>query len=234
MTTGETKNKVDKIWEIFWTGGITNPLTVIEQFTYLLFIKALDDRQTDLEKNASFLGIKPKMIFKEDQQELRWSNFKQLEASQMFNIVQEKVFPFIKNLHDDKDSAFSRYMDDAIFLIPTPQLLEKLVSNIDTLPMDGDVKGDLYEYLLSKLSTSGTNGQFRTPRHIIKMMVELVKPTPTDIIADPAAGTAGFLVAAGEYLQENNKDLFTVKELRDHYHNNMFHGYDMDRTMLRM
>lgn len=174
------------------------------------------------------------MIFKEDQQELRWSNFKQLEASQMFNIVQEKVFPFIKNLHDDKDSAFSRYMDDAIFLIPTPQLLEKLVSNIDTLPMDGDVKGDLYEYLLSKLSTSGTNGQFRTPRHIIKMMVELVKPTPTDMIADPAAGTAGFLVAAGEYLQENNKDLFTVKELRDHYHNNMFHGYDMDRTMLRM
>lgn len=234
MITGETKNKVDKIWEIFWTGGITNPLTVIEQFTYLLFIKALDDRQTDLEKNASFLGIKPKMIFKEDQQELRWSNFKQLEASQMFNIVQEKVFPFIKNLHDDKDSAFSRYMDDAIFLIPTPQLLEKLVSNIDTLPMDGDVKGDLYEYLLSKLSTSGTNGQFRTPRHIIKMMVELVKPTPTDIIADPAAGTAGFLVAAGEYLQENNKDLFTVKELRDHYHNNMFHGYDMDRTMLRI
>ena len=174
------------------------------------------------------------MIFKEDQQELRWSNFKQLEASQMFNIVQEKVFPFIKNLHDDKDSAFSRYMDDAIFLIPTPQLLEKLVSNIDTLPMDGDVKGDLYEYLLSKLSTSGTNGQFRTPRHIIDMMVELVKPTPTDIIADPAAGTAGFLVAVGEYLQKNKKDLFTVKELRDHYHNDMFHGYDMDRTMLRI
>ena len=174
------------------------------------------------------------MIFKEDQQELRWSNFKQLEASQMFNIVQDKVFPFIKNLHDDKDSAFSRYMDDAIFLIPTPQLLEKLVSNIDTLPMDGDVKGDLYEYLLSKLSTSGTNGQFRTPRHIIKMMVELVKPTPTDIIADPAAGTAGFLVAVGEYLQKNKKDLFTVKELRDHYHNDMFHGYDMDRTMLRI
>lgn len=234
MITGEIKNKVDKIWEIFWTGGITNPLTVIEQFTYLLFIKALDDRQTDLEKNASFLGINPKMIFKEDQQELRWSNFKQLEASQMFNIVQDKVFPFIKNLHDDKDSAFSRYMDDAIFLIPTPQLLEKLVSNIDTLPMDGDVKGDLYEYLLSKLSTSGTNGQFRTPRHIIKMMVELVKPTPTDIIADPAAGTAGFLVAVGEYLQKNKKDLFTVKELRDHYHNDMFHGYDMDRTMLRI
>lgn len=234
MITGEIKNKVDKIWEIFWTGGITNPLTVIEQFTYLLFIKALDDRQTDLEKNASFLGINPKMIFKEDQQELRWSNFKQLEASQMFNIVQDKVFPFIKNLHDDKDSAFSRYMDDAIFLIPTPQLLEKLVSNIDTLPMDGDVKGDLYEYLLSKLSTSGTNGQFRTPRHIIKMMVELVKPTPTDIIADPAAGTAGFLVAVGEYLQKNKKDLFIVKELRDHYHNDMFHGYDMDRTMLRI
>ncbi|QTL97776.1 N-6 DNA methylase [Iocasia frigidifontis] len=235
MITGELKNKVDKIWEIFWTGGITNPLSVIEQFTYLLFIKGLDDKQNDLEQNASVIGIEAKEIFKEDEQDLRWKNFKQLAAKEMYNLVSKKVFPFIKNLHGDKDSAFSRYMDDAIFMIPTPQMLEKIVTNIDTLPMEErDAKGDLYEYLLSKVATSGTNGQFRTPRHIIKMMVELVNPTPSDIIVDPAAGTAGFLVAAGEYLQKNNQDLFTVQELNQHYHNNMFHGYDMDRTMLRI
>ncbi|MTI58550.1 MAG: SAM-dependent DNA methyltransferase [Firmicutes bacterium] len=235
MITGELKNKVDKIWEIFWTGGITNPLSVIEQFTYLLFIKGLDDKQNDLEQNASVIGIEAKEIFKEDEQDLRWKNFKQLAAKEMYNLVSKKVFSFIKNLHGDKDSAFSRYMDDAIFMIPTPQMLEKIVTNIDTLPMEErDAKGDLYEYLLSKVATSGTNGQFRTPRHIIKMMVELVKPTPSDIIVDPAAGTAGFLVAAGEYLQKNNQDLFTVQELNQHYHNNMFHGYDMDRTMLRI
>ncbi|AZO94864.1 SAM-dependent DNA methyltransferase [Halocella sp. SP3-1] len=188
MITGELKNKVDKIWEIFWTGGITNPLSVIEQFTYLLFIKGLDDKQNDLEQNASVIGIEAKEIFKEDEQDLRWKNFKQLAAKEMYNLVSKKVFPFIKNLHGDKDSAFSRYMDDAIFMIPTPQMLEKIVTNIDTLPMEErDAKGDLYEYLLSKVATSGTNGQFRTPRHIIKMMVELVNPTPSDIIVDPAA-----------------------------------------------
>ena len=203
MITGELKNKVDKIWEIFWTGGITNPLSVIEQFTYLLFIKGLDDKQTDLEQNAEILGIEPEKIFKEDEQGLRWKNFKQLPASDMHEVVAEKVFPFIKSMHGDKDSAFSKYMDDAIFMIPTPQMLEKIVTNIDTLPLkDRDANGDLYEYLLSKVATAGTNGQFRTPRHIIKMMVELMKPTPTDIIVDPAAGTAGFLVAAGEYLQK--------------------------------
>ncbi|MGV8149981.1 MAG: class I SAM-dependent DNA methyltransferase, partial [Alkaliphilus sp.] len=145
------------------------------------------------------------------------------------------VFPFIKNMHNDKKSAFTKYMDDAIFMIPTAQMLEKIVTNVDALPLDdGDSKGDLYEYLLSKITTAGTNGQFRTPRHIIKMMVELVKPTPTDIIVDPAAGTAGFLVAAGEYLQKNNEDLFAIKELKDHYNGSMFFGNDMDRTMLRI
>lgn len=235
MITGELRNKVDKVWEIFWTGGITNPLSVIEQFTYLLFIKGLDDKQNDIDQNAEILGIEAEKIFGDNQQELRWSNFKQLGALPMYDIVSEKVFSFIKNMHSDKNSAFSKYMSDAIFMIPTPQMLEKIVTNIDELPLDeGDNKGDLYEYLLSKVATAGTNGQFRTPRHIIKMIVELMKPTPTDTIIDPAAGSAGFLVAAGEYLQKNNADLFTEKELKDHYSSSMFYGNDMDRTMLRI
>lgn len=235
MITGEIRSKVDKIWEIFWTGGITNPLSVIEQFTYLLFIKGLDEKQTDLERNAEFLGIEVDKMFSDKQQNLRWQNFKQLSATEMYDTVSKKVFPFIKSMHGDKNSAFTRYMDDAIFMIPTPQMLEKIVTNIDGLPLtDGDTKGDLYEYLLSKVATAGTNGQFRTPRHIIKMMVELMQPTPTDIIVDPAAGSAGFLVEAGEYLKKNNEDLFAVKELKDHYNNDMFYGNDMDRTMLRI
>ena len=235
MITGELRSRVDKIWEIFWTGGITNPLSVIEQFTYLLFIKGLDDKQTDLERNAEFLGIDVEKIFSDEQQNYRWQNFKQLSAVEMYEMVSRKVFPFIKTLHGDKESAFTKYMDDAIFMIPTPQMLEKIVTNIDQLPLsDGDTKGDLYEYLLSKVATAGTNGQFRTPRHIIKMMVELMQPTPTDIIVDPAAGSAGFLVEAVEYLKRNNEDLFTIKELKDHYHNDMFYGNDMDRTMLRI
>ncbi len=235
MITGELRNKIDKVWEIFWTGGITNPLSVIEQFTYLLFIKGLDDKQNDMETNAGLLGIEADKIFDDEQQNLRWKNFKQLGATEMYDVVSKKVFPFIKSMHADKNSAFSKYMDDAIFMIPTPQLLEKIVTNIDTLPMkDRDTKGDLYEYLLTKVAIAGTNGQFRTPRHIIKMMVELMKPTPTDIIVDPAAGSAGFLVAAGEYLQKNNQDLFHVQELNRHYNNDMFYGFDMDRTMLRI
>ncbi len=235
MITGEIKNKVDGIWAIFWTGGITNPLSVIEQFTYLLFIKGLDDRQTDLDKNDEILGIQSKKIFSDEQQNLRWKNFKQLSASKMYETVRDKVFPFIKNMDGNKDSAFSKYMGDAIFMIPTPQMLEKIVTNIDSLDLgDGDHKGDLYEHLLSKVATSGTNGQFRTPRHIIKMMVELMAPTPSDIIVDPAAGTAGFLVAAGEYLMKNYDILYSSKEKNYHYNNEMFHGFDMDSTMLRI
>lgn len=235
MITGELRSKVDKIWEIFWTGGITNPLSVIEQFTYLLFIKGLDEKQIDLERNAELLGIDVDKIFGDEEQNIRWHNFKQLNAADMYDTVSKRVFPFIKTMHDDKESAFSKYMDDAIFMIPTAQMLEKIVTNIDLLPLtDGDTKGDLYEYLLSKVATAGTNGQFRTPRHIIQMMVELMQPTPTDIIVDPAAGSAGFLVEAGEYLKRNNEDLFAIKELKDHYNNDMFFGNDMDRTMLRI
>ncbi|WJQ07486.1 class I SAM-dependent DNA methyltransferase [Geobacillus stearothermophilus] len=235
MITGELKNKVDKIWETFWTGGITNPLTVIEQFTYLLFIKGLDEAETQREQEAALLGIEFERIFPEDKQHLRWSKFKNLEASQMYEIVSKEVFPFIKSLHGNKNSAYAKYMSDAIFMIPTPQMLSKIVDGIDKLPMkDRDLQGDLYEYLLSKIATAGTNGQFRTPRHIIKMMVELVKPTPEDIIVDPAAGSAGFLVAAGEYLRKHRSDLFLVQSLKEHFNNHMFYGFDMDRTMLRI
>lgn len=235
MLTGELRNKVDKIWETFWTGGITNPLTVIEQFTYLLFIKGLDEVETQREQEAELLNIEFERIFPEDKQHLRWSKFKNLEASQMYEIVSKEVFPFIKNLHGNKDSAYAKYMDDAIFMIPTPQMLAKIVDGIDNIPMkDRDTKGDLYEYLLSKIATAGTNGQFRTPRHIIQMMVELVKPKPEDIIVDPAAGSAGFLVAAGEYLRKTRNDLFLVQSLKEHFNNHMFHGFDMDRTMLRI
>lgn len=235
MITGELKNKIDKIWETFWTGGITNPLTVIEQFTYLLFIKGLDEAETQREQEASLLEIEFERIFPEDKQYLRWSKFKNLEASQMYDIVSKEVFPFIKSLHGNKNSAYAKYMSDAIFMIPTPQMLSKIVDGIDNIPMkDRDTQGDLYEYLLSKIATAGTNGQFRTPRHIIKMMVELMKPTPEDIIVDPAAGSAGFLVAAGEYLRKHRSDLFLVQSLKEHFNNHMFYGFDMDRTMLRI
>lgn len=235
MITGELKSKIDRIWETFWTGGITNPLEVIEQFTYLLFIKDLDDNETIEESNAELLGIPFEGMFPSGKQYLRWSKFKNEEAGEMYKIVSEEVFPFIKNIHGDKQSAYSRYMGDAMFKIPTPLMLSKIVDAIDNLDMsDKDAKGDLYEYLLSKVATAGTNGQFRTPRHIIKMMAELMKPKPEDIVVDPAMGTAGFLVGAEEYLREKHSDLFLVQGLKDHFNNKMFNGFDMDRTMLRI
>lgn len=236
MITGELRNKVDKIWETFWTGGITNPLDVIEQFTYLLFIKQLDDVETTKENEANFLGIPFESMFSEDCQKYRWSKFKNLgSAEEMYDVVLNGVFPFIKNLHQDGDSAYAKYMGDAIFKIPTPSMLTKIVDSIDGLELgEADTKGDLYEYLLSRVATAGTNGQFRTPRHIIKMMVNLVKPTPEDIIIDPAMGSAGFLIEAQQYLRENHADMFLNAGLREHFNNNMFYGNDMDRTMLRI
>lgn len=234
MLTGEIKIKVDRIWETFWTGGITNPLTVIEQFTYLIFIKSLDDKQLQSEAEANLLGVEAKIIFDKEHEDLRWHNFKEFDAERMYHTVANKVFPFIKKLNGDSNSSFAKYMGDAMFMIPTPLMLQRIVTGIDSLPIGGDIKGDLYEYLLSKLSTSGTNGQFRTPRHIIKMMVELMKPSPSDIIIDPAAGTSGFLIGASEYVKDNHGDLFNSEELKYHYHNTMFHGNDMDSTMLRI
>lgn len=236
MITGDLRNKIDRIWETFWTGGITNPLDVIEQFTYLLFIKQLDDVETTKENEANFLGVAFESMFPHECQKYRWSKFKNLgSAEEMYETVANGVFPFIKNLHQDGDSAYARYMGDAIFKIPTAAMLSKIVDGIDRLELgDEDSKGDLYEYLLSKVATAGTNGQFRTPRHIIKMMVALVKPQPEDIIIDPAMGSAGFLIEAQQYLRDHHADMFLNAQLRDHFNNNMFYGNDMDRTMLRI
>nr|WP_025774515.1 class I SAM-dependent DNA methyltransferase [Clostridium botulinum] len=235
MITGELKSKIDRIWETFWTGGITNPLEVIEQFTYLLFIKDLDENEKLAESDAGLLGIPFEGMFPSDKQYLRWNKFKNEPAGEMYRIVSQEVFPFIKDIHGDEQSAYSKYMGDAMFKIPTPLMLSKIVDAIGNLQIeDKDAKGDLYEYLLSKVATAGTNGQFRTPRHIIKMMAELMKPTPEDIIVDPAMGTAGFLVGAEEYLREKHSELFLVQGLKEHFNNKMFNGFDMDRTMLRI
>lgn len=236
MITGELRNKIDRIWETFWTGGITNPLDVIEQFTYLLFIKQLDDVETTNENEANFLGVPFESMFPDECQQYRWSKFKNLgSAEEMYDIVLNGVFPFIKNLHQDGDSAYSKYMGDAIFKIPTASMLTKIVDGIDGLELgDADSKGDLYEYLLSKVATAGTNGQFRTPRHIIKMMVDLVQPQPEDTIIDPAMGSAGFLIESQAYLREHHEKMFLNAKLREHFNNNMFYGNDMDRTMLRI
>lgn len=236
MLTGELRSKVDKIWDAFWSGGIANPLTVIEQITYLLFIKRLDDLHTLEEKKARTLKIDmERPIFNKKQQKLRWGQFKDMEAEEMYDIVNTQVFPFMKDLAGDEDTAFGKYMKGATFMIPTPNLLEKVVSMISEIPMqDRDTKGDLYEYLLSKVATAGTNGQFRTPRHIIKMMVDLMKPTPEDVVCDPSCGSAGFLVATGEYLREHHKEIFTNRKLKNHFNKKMFNGFEFDATMIRI
>lgn len=240
MLTGELKNKIDMIWEMFWTGGITNPLDVVEQMTYLMFIHDLDETDAKKAKSSMMLELPYTSMF-EGHDQYKWSVFRDLPAEKMYELMQSEIFPFIKNLHGNKESTYSRYMSDAIFKIPTPQLLSKIVDALDTLYIDmakdieNDTKGDVYESLLSKLSTAGVNGQFRTPRHIIRMMVEMLDPKPDDTICDPACGTSGFLVAAGEYLKEKyNNEIFYNNERKDHYNNHMFFGYDMDRTMLRV
>lgn len=250
MITGEIKNKIDSIWDAFAAGGLVNPLEVIEQITYLMFIRDLDDSDNKRAKESAMLGLSYESIFsgeveigdrKIDGNQLKWSVFRDFPAGKMYTTVQEWVFPFIKTLHSDKNSAYSKYMDDAIFKLPTPLLLDKVVTGLDEVydimnsMQAADVRGDVYEYLLSKISQSGRNGQFRTPRHIIKMIVELMAPKPDEVICDPACGTSGFLVAAGEYLKENHKEeIFFNKIKKDHYMNHMFYGYDMDRTMLRI
>lgn len=250
MLTGELKNRINSLWEIFWTGGITNPLDVVEQMTYLMFIRDLDDTDNLRAKESAMLGLPHKSIFAGEVKigdrtipgnQLKWSVFHDFPAGKMYATVQEWVFPFIKTLHGDKSSAYAKYMDDAIFKIPTPLMLDKIVTALDGIyeqmaqMQDSDTRGDIYEYLLSKIATAGVNGQFRTPRHIIRMMVELMRPRPDDVICDPACGTSGFLVSAGEYLKEHYKEeIFFSKQKKDHYMNHMFHGYDMDRTMLRI
>ena len=250
MVTGELKSKIDSLWEIFWTGGLTNPLDVIEQMTYLMFIRDLDDADNLHAKEAAMLGLPYQSVFAKEVQigertidgsQLKCSVFHDFPAAKMYSTMQEWVFPFIKNLHGNKESAYSKYMSDAIFKIPTPLMLDKIVTAMDAIYeqmsqlKEADTRGDVYEYLLSKLATAGVNGQFRTPRHIIKMMVDMMEPKADDIICDPACGTSGFLVAASEYLKDNCKqEVFFNRQNKEHYMNHMFHGYDMDRTMLRI
>lgn len=250
MITGQLKNKIDTLWDVFATGGLTNPLEVIEQITYLMFIHDLDESDNKKSKECAMLGLPFTSVFNDDVvigdrtidgMQLKWSVFHDMPADKMYSIIQEWVFPFIKTLHADKNSAYSKYMDDAIFKVPTPLLLTKVVDSLDEIydlmsqEKDIDIRGDVYEYLLSKIATAGRNGQFRTPRHIIRMIVELMKPQPNEIICDPACGTSGFLVTASEYLRENFKEeIYFDRQKKDHYMNHMFYGYDMDRTMLRI
>ena len=262
MITGAIKNKVEKIWTDIWAGGITNPLTVIEQLTYLMFIRSLDEKELETEEFENMTGEKMDKIFPQSRmgQAMRWSKFKNNDPRDIFDVISQRVFPAVKNMKHghlpdfteqgelieaagdsgsgmQNETAFARYMSDAMFLIPTPQVLQKIITGLDDLyehDIAGlDMQGDLYEYMLDKLATAGRNGQFRTPKHIREMMVELLQPTPDDTICDPACGTAGFLVSASEYIRRHYEDTMTSEQW-EHFAGDAFTGFDTDRTMLRI
>ena len=249
MITGEIKAKIDLIWEDFWTGGITNSISVLEQMTYLFFMKLLDDAQQKAESNANLLGTSlvnptfppgelwhnPETDQDVPYERLRWHVFRHDDGATMFQNIRMNVFPFIKNLNAGRESAYSRFMENATFLIPNARTLLKVVEGVDGLDMNNrDTMGDVYEYVLGKMAASGTNGQFRTPRHIIAMMVELMKPTIKDTICDPAMGSAGFIVESAKYIKAHYADELMKRENQEHYRNRMFHGFDTDQTMLRI
>ena len=254
MITGEIKNKIDQIWDTFFVAGITNPITVLEQMTYIFFMKMLDDKQLQEEENARDWGaevqnptfldgqlwVNPEAVSEEEKkgvpyENLRWHVFKNFGSDNMFKIVRQSVFEFIKHIGTGEESAYSRYMKSAIFLIPNARTLTKVVDGVDALDMNNrDAMGDVYEYILGKMAASGTNGQFRTPRHIIRMIVEMMKPTPKDYICDPAMGSAGFLVEAVKYIKENYGTAMYAAEEVHHMKTSMINGYDTDQTMLRI
>lgn len=251
MITGKIKSQIDAIWMSFWTGGISNPIDVLEQMTYLFFMKMLDDAQLQQEATAQAMGMSnfedPKAVFKKGNwlnpdtnkevpyNDLRWNVFRQYTPEKMFDTVRFDAFTFIKNISDEKTSAYSRFMNDAVFLIQQPRTLVKVVEGIQELDMnDRDTMGDVYEYVLGKMAASGTNGQFRTPRHIIRMMVELMKPKVDDRICDPAMGTAGFLVESAKYLKQNHSEELLKKKNQTHFRTTMFSGFDTDPKMLRI
>ena len=263
MITGAIKSKVDKIWTDIWAGGLTNPLTVIEQLTYLLFIRSLDEKELETEQFENITGESMEKIFPQTAtgQAMRWSHFMDKDPNEIFEIVSRFVFPAIKGMKDGKlpdidengkvveieredeadtsegMTAFSRFMRDAIFLLPTPQVLQKVITGLEDLyqhDLNGlDMQGDLYEYMLDKLSTAGQNGQFRTPKHIREMMVRLIEPMPDDIICDPACGTAGFLVSSCEFIRANFEAEMTSEQW-ERFAGEMFTGFDTDPTMLRI
>lgn len=241
MLTGDLRNQIDRLWDSFWSGGISNPLEVMEQITYLLFLRRLDELQQLEENKANRLGTPVERRFYpdgkdskgRDYKDLRWSHFKHMSPSEMYDVVSEHVFPFLRTLGGD--TGYAKHMKDARFTIPKADLLAKVVDMVDKVPMqDRDTKGDLYEYMLGKIATAGQNGQFRTPRHIIQLMVEMTAPKPDDVICDPASGTCGFLVAAGEYLREHQPLEKLDAKQREHFHTRMFNGFDFDNTMLRI
>ena len=248
MITGEIKNRIDAIWDTYWVGGITNPMSVLEQMTYLFFMKMIDDAQLKKEAEANILGVEiANPTFKDGlwhnpetdndvpYNSLRWHVFKNMEATQMFNTIRNDAFAFIKNLSSGRATAYSKFMRDAVFLIQNPRTLTKIVDGVDALDMTNrDAMGDVYEYILGKMAASGNNGQFRTPRHIIRMMVELMQPTLKDEICDPAMGSAGFIVESAKYIAEHYKQELLKKENADHFRGSMFHGFDTDSTMLRI
>ncbi len=249
MITGELKNKVDSMWDTIWTGGITSPITVLEQITYLMFMKLLDDNQLKAEANANVLGVAlENKVFKDGTcvisetprvevaySDLRWNVFHNWDPEAMLTNIQKNVFPFIKQLGDGRDTAFSRYMRDAVFLIPTSKVLAKVVDGIDDMDMNNkDIMGDVYEYLLGKIASAGENGQFRTPRHIINMMVRLMQPTLKDSILDPAMGSAGFLLESAAFINEHQAKELMKKDNLKYYKTDMFNGFDTDQSMLRI
>ena len=249
MITGEIKNKIDAIWDTFWTGGITNSISVLEQMTYLFFMKMLDDAQRQKEAVAASWGMEledpifpkgnwlnPETGKEVPYEHLRWHIFKNFEASAMFKNVRDNVFPFIKTLNSGKESAYSRFMGNAAFIINSDRMLARIVDGIDSgLDMnDRDAMGDVYEYVLGKMAASGNNGQFRTPRHIIRMMVELMRPTVKDTICDPAMGSAGFIVESAKYINEKYPQELLQDNIQKHYRTTMFNGFDTDQTMLRI
>lgn len=241
------KNKVDSIWDTIWTGGITSPVTVLEQITYLMFMKLLDDNQLKAEANANLLGVPLKnKVFQDgtcvisenprvetEYKNLRWNVFHNFEPGEMLTNIQTYVFPFIKTIGEGKDTAFSRYMKDTVFLIPTAKVLAKVVDGIDAMDMNNkDIMGDVYEYLLGKIAAAGENGQFRTPRHIINMMVELMQPTLKDSILDPAMGSAGFLLSSAAYISEHQKKELMKTENMRYFKSGLFSGFDTDQSIV--
>ena len=256
MITGKIKNQVDAVWKIFWEGGITNSIDVLEQMTYLFFMKMLDDRQLEQENTYRKMMFGsgeaidfelPDAVFKKGMwhnpdtekdvpyDKLRWSRFSQTTPEQMYQTVRNDVFPFIKTLNSSETSAYTRFMSDAVFLIQQPRMLSRLVAQINDIPMsDRDTMGDAYEYVLGKMAASGTNGQFRSPRHIIRMMVELMQPSVDDRICDPALGTAGFDVECARYVKKHYSSQLANVKIGKHFRTTMFSGFDTDTKMLRI
>lgn len=262
MLNVKIKSSINKLWDKFWSGGISNPLTAIDQISYLLFMKRLDEIDLKKQQDAEFTGETYASIFANGNEKMRWSHFKQLEGGEMLNHVQTNVFPFLKTLNDE-ESHYAKHMANAVFIISKPSLLVEAVNIIDEIfeeialeESNGqsfqDTQGDLYEFLLSEITSAGKLGQFRTPRHIIQLICELVDPKLGDTVCDPACGTGGFLLGSYQHvltaytgkehqmIDENGLlrgqlgDKLTDERQWNHLKEKTFYGYDMDESMVRI